>query len=481
MKHKNMPVHDRRVRANMYGRANVQARYGKQLQQRKLQQGFKKVMKIMGVSIAALIAVVFIYVGVIQGKLGSGLGSDLFAALTQVKKDEPFYMLLLGVDKDEERANSSEYGPSDAAYRSDSMILARIDPKGDQVTLVSIHRDTKIDMGSHGTQKINAAYSIGGPAYAVQVVSEYAGVPISHYAELDFEGFTKIVDTLGGIEVDVPIDIDDNLANAHLSAGKQTLNGEQALALSRARHAYDSYGPGDAYRSANQRMVIQAILKKLLSSNAAAVAASVSQLADSVTTDLTLQEILSLANQMRDMNVDEDIYTGMDPTTSQYINATWYEVTDQAAWKKMMQRVDAGLSPYESADDDPTGGAAGGNTNVKNETSDSSSSDASSSSTSSQTQNLQGTVEVLNATSSSGLAGKVAQSLQKLGATATAGNARNKYDESVVVYIDSANKSKAEAVAKALGGQIQVIDGSSDYTTDADVLVVLGTDMKDFD
>lgn len=71
-----------------------------------------------------------------------------------------------------------------------------------------------------------------------------AGVDISHYAEIDFDGFKEIVDALGGVEVDVPMEINDNMAGGYVSAGLQTLNGDQALILCRARHAYDEYGDG---------------------------------------------------------------------------------------------------------------------------------------------------------------------------------------------------------------------------------------------
>ena len=70
-------------------------------------------------------------------------------------------MVLIGVDKDQARVEGSEYGASESAYRTDTILLARVDPTEKQVTLVSIHRDTLIDFGSYGKQKINAAYSIG--------------------------------------------------------------------------------------------------------------------------------------------------------------------------------------------------------------------------------------------------------------------------------------------------------------------------------
>lgn len=330
----------------------------------------KKFLKVAAVAfvcaILALGTTAFAYVVALQTSLHAGLDAGLESSLKQVADGEPFYILLLGIDKDEERASSSNYGPSDSAYRTDSMMLARVNPKDKQVTFVSLHRDTLVDLGKNGKQKINAAYPCGGPSYTVDVVSEFAGVPISHYAELDFDQFASIVDTLGGVEIDVPIDINDPHVGPPIKKGKQVLNGEQALELCRSRHAYDNYGDGDIYRAANQRMVIEQICKQLLAAPPATMAATIQKFASAVTTDLTVQEIVALGNDMRGINIDTDVYTGMEPTTSLYTNNTWYEVCDVPAWRTMMMRVNKGLSPYSSTDQDPTHGAAGGNVNIYN-------------------------------------------------------------------------------------------------------------------
>ena len=84
------------------------------------------------------------------------------------------------------------------------------------------------------------------------------------------------MDALGGVEVDVPMEInDDDGRRLRSSAGLQTLNGDQALILCRARHAYDDYGDGDRYRAANQRLVLSAIAKKVLASDPATMASTV--------------------------------------------------------------------------------------------------------------------------------------------------------------------------------------------------------------
>lgn len=459
--------------------------YAERRKRRSRSKGLK-ILAIVVVCVVALGAVgAWAYLSNIEGRLNSGVDQKLRGTLTTAEAGDPFYMLLLGVDKSEERAGSAEYGQDSSNYRTDSIMLARIDPKEKQVTLVSLHRDTLVDLGEHGQQKINAAYSLGGPSYTVQVVSQFADVPISHYAEIDFDHFEGIVNALGGIEVDVPIDIDDPYAGEPIKKGLQTLDGAQALTLCRSRHAYDAYGDGDLYRAANQRMVIAAIVKKVLASDPATMTATISSMADAVSTDLSLSDILSLANQMKGIDMDKDVYTGMEPTTSSYVNNTWYEICDTEAWKTMMTRVNQGLSPYASADEDPTGTDAGGTVNVKNDGGtdaalpDSTTFDTDTAADKDGT-DYSGTVEVLNGAGEEGLAGRVANSLARYGYDTSAGTARNRYDDTVVVYMNEAAKPKAETVAKVLGGQVRVIDASAGYTSDADVLVVLGTDLRNY-
>ena len=427
----------------------------------------------------------------ISSKLNEGIDSALRGQLTETASGDPFYMLLIGIDKSWDRAESAEYGADDAAYRTDSILLARIDPSNKQVTLVSIHRDTLVDFGSDGgKQKINAAYPIGaakkdkgedtsGAAYTVETISKFAGVPITHYAEIDFDQFVSVVDTIGGIDVNVPVDvIDPKYTGADIKAGQQTINGEQALQLCRARHAYDKYGDGDVYRAANQRMVIGTILKKILQSDIGTITNSVNTLSSSVTTDLSVTDILTLATQFQGFDMAKDLYSGMEPTDSKYVNNTWYEICQTSAWQKMMKRVNQGLSPYESENEDTTLGFAGSGTATKNEGASTTSSSTTGGSSDAET-DYSGTVEVLNGAGVSGLAGRVASTLNSKGFEATSGTA-DSYDYSTtrIIYVGEENKAKAQAVADTLGlSTVKKDDGT--HAGEANVVVVLGADMAD--
>ncbi|VEG98700.1 Biofilm regulatory protein A precursor [Slackia heliotrinireducens] len=308
-------------------------------------------LKILGAAVlvlaligGGLAAFAYMYASNIDKNLSEGIDQSTLDILgeNQIAPGDPFYMLIVGTDGSEARKET--YGDT---FRSDSMILARIDPVQKKVTLISLERDTYVNIEGYGPNKLNASAAYGGAPLVISTVQELAGVPISHYAQVDFDGFESAIDALGGVEVDVPIDIDDDRAGGQLSAGLQTLNGEQALILCRSRHAYDAYGSGDYYRMANQRLVLGAMVKKVLASDAVTQAEVVNAMSKYITTDLSVQDVLDLAAMFKGMDTSTDIYSAMTPTTSAYINGTWYEYLNVEEWQKMMARVDAGLPPYE--------------------------------------------------------------------------------------------------------------------------------------
>ena len=428
------------------------------------------VVVIVGVGVAAAL-----YIASINDKINENITPEIRDQLTSIEPQEPFYMLLLGVDKSEGR--SEKWGDDAANFRADTIILARVDPPAQKVALVSIPRDTLVDMGMYGQDKINAAYSYGGAAFMLEVVSDFAGVDISAYAEIDFEQFTSIVDTIGGIEVTLPVDVvDERYAHINLSAGTHQLDGKTALALVRTRHAYDSYGGGDFYRAANQRAVIAAIVKKILKQDPVTMTGTVSQLAESVSTSMSVTDIVSLAMQFQNLDVDKNFYSGQTPTISQYINNVWYEMPDEVAWREMMRRVDAGESPYSDASQDFTAGAVvaiGDGTSITGGSSDDEGSTTEEAS-------FSGSVLVLNGTSTSGLAGAKSEELEAAGFTPYADNADSmEYTNTSVIY-NVSHRNAALGVAQTLGlSETVVMENTAGYSTDYDVIVVLGADQAE--
>lgn len=189
----------------------------------------------------------------------------------------PFNVLVLGVDL---RADD----PTEGA-RSDTLIVVHVDPVQKFASMLSIPRDTLAEIPNEvcgGAQKINAAYSCGyrnpdiygpgatpddaGQALAAQTVEQYLGIKINYTAQVDFNGFQKIVDALGGITVDVPKAIldpeypteDYGYMRLYIPAGLQRMDGTTALRYARTRHADNDFG-----RAQRQQQVLQAVLDEL--------------------------------------------------------------------------------------------------------------------------------------------------------------------------------------------------------------------------
>ena len=425
------------------------------------------------------IGMAFAYIGKIESQLNVGVTEEVQQALEKPAEYDggTFYMLLLGTDKSKERDAANEYGDS---YRSDSMILTRVDPQNKKVTMVSLHRDTEIEIDGYGAQKLNASYAIDGPAGAIRAVSQMAGVPISHYAEINFDGFEEVVDALGGVTVDVPMEIDDDEAGGYVPAGEQNLTGEQALILCRSRHSYDEYGDGDRYRAANQRLVLGAIAKKVLSSDIGTITKSVETLSQYVTTDFTVSDIIALAGSMQGIDPSTDIYSAMEPTESEYRNDTWYEKLDTAAWQKMMNRVREGLPPTEEDEIDELNGTV--LASVGDGTPASSDSEG--------VQGVDGTrktfgesrtgiVTIKNGNGINGVGAEALERIKPLGYTADASNANSfSYEETVVVFDTPDQRVYAEELIDALGCGRAVQNTNGEYMYEGDFLILIGSDWQ---
>jgi LCP family protein required for cell wall assembly len=242
----------------------------------------------------------------------------------------PSYTLLLGSDARE----------GDTVSRTDTIILVRIDPITNRLTMVSIPRDTKVDLGEYGTQKINAAYAFGGAALAVSAVEQLTGVSVSRVAVIDFDGLSSLVDAIGGVTVTVPVDVNDpDYTGLVLAAGTYDMDGATALSFVRVRHGF---ADGDYQRQEDQRILIQAILDKLLS-HPTLIPAAASALGDVLTTNYACYQVLPLLARMSVGS--PTIYSASIPSTTATIDGVSYVVADEAALQTMMQVVEAGGDP----------------------------------------------------------------------------------------------------------------------------------------
>ncbi len=178
---------------------------------------------------------------------------------------QPTTVLLLGVDvvyTHEGRRMKAD--PTAFNGRSDTILVARLDPIRNSMTVLSIPRDTQVSIPGHGVQKINGANAIGGPTLAKEVISSLLGMEIDHYLVLNVHGLVELVDELGGITVEIPkrmkyMDWTAKL-KIDLQQGSHTLTGQQAMGFVRFRH--DALG--DIGRVQRQQIFLRAVLDKAL-------------------------------------------------------------------------------------------------------------------------------------------------------------------------------------------------------------------------
>ncbi len=193
----------------------------------------------------------------------------------------PITVLLIGGDA---RPGSS----SSAPQRSDLLMVMRISAERDKVSIVSIPRDSWVDVPGRGMNKINAAYAFGGFPLAVETVEQLLGSRIDHVAAIDMEGLRDMTDALGGVRVQVASEFDSG--EYHFEPGPRTLDGEEALAFVRERKSFAS---GDLERVVNQQRFLTGIVTEALGREGLRDPGQLSALATTTSTYLTVDDALT--------------------------------------------------------------------------------------------------------------------------------------------------------------------------------------------
>jgi LCP family protein required for cell wall assembly len=240
-------------------------------------------------------------------------------------------ILVLGSDSRSGAENKKLGGGDSGGARSDTAMVVHIDEGRTEATVVSIPRDTLVTrpscpLSSGGSTAVaydamfNSAYSVGGPVCAVKTVESLTDIRMDHYIEIDFSGFAKLVDALGGVTVTTDEDIDDEDSHLRLEAGTHHLDGEQALALARTRHGI---GDGsDLGRIGLQQKLVKALLEQISATDLLTGPTRLYEVADAVTGSLTtdtgldsLTELMSLGQSLRDLS-SEQVKTVMMPVVT---------------------------------------------------------------------------------------------------------------------------------------------------------------------
>ncbi|MCX4167978.1 LCP family protein [Enterococcus casseliflavus] len=204
-------------------------------------------------------------------------------------QNQSFSVLLMGID-------TGDLGRVEQG-RSDTMMVATVSPEDNQTTIVSIPRDTYVDIIGRGTQdKINHAYAFGGAAMSMNTVENYIDIPIDHYISINMAGLKELVDAVGGIEVNN--DLTFSQSGYDFTIGKITLDGDQALAYSRMRHEDPN---GDYGRQERQRKIVEGIARKVLSFDGVSKYQGIlSAVESNMKTDMSFDDLRTIALNYRD-------------------------------------------------------------------------------------------------------------------------------------------------------------------------------------
>ncbi len=269
------------------------------------------------------------------------------------ESQEPVNILLLGIDQ---RPGEKGY------YRTDTMILLHINPQTGDVGMISFPRDLWVEVPGYWETRINSAHVIGdaknypggGPALAKKTVENLIHQPVDYYVRINFEGFRKLLEEIGCIDIDVPKLIDDptfpddnyGYDPLYLEPGHYCMDADLALKYARTRHVDSDFG-----RMERQQQVIMAIKDKVLSTGElprliVRAPALLNILSDSIQTDMPLSKMIALANMARSLNLDNIRRLIID------VNMVEPAITDTGAWVLMpkMDRIQAAVDEFFAAD-----------------------------------------------------------------------------------------------------------------------------------
>ena len=320
---------------------NIQ--HTRELQKKKRRKRFA----IAGGVLAAILLVVgcgaFFFIHQMNRALDYENTSDAERILTKLSVEEPkniAYTLLIGSDQ---RSSSDNKESS----RSDVLLLVRTDTVAKTVTLVSIPRDTPWKQESGEYCKINEAYYMNGASGAIDAVEQVTGVNVNHVVEVHMDTLAGFIDSIGGLYYDVPVEINyydyTNEIEYHIEAGEQTLNGQDAVMLMRARKDYGS--DGDAHRQSTIRGVVKALYEQALSRPVTELPGMVINAAHCVDTDMGTRSIMQLFSSL---GTNPSFYTASGPTDGgidEGSDGAWLCYLNPTGWERLMKMVIAGEDP----------------------------------------------------------------------------------------------------------------------------------------
>lgn len=435
---------------------------------KKTKKTWKKVLLIM-LLIILIAGSVFAYKvykngGGMTGMLATMIGHD-----ENTKKNlGEFKCLILGISTDQ-----------DGVDLTDTIMVASYNPNTQKATLLSIPRDTytgKISSKATAYEKINALYTRKHrPNETLEAVNEITGLDIKYYVVVKTEALIKLVDVIGGITFDVPIDMDydDTSQNLHihLKAGEQKLDGDKAEQLVRFRHnnngtSYpEEYGDNDTGRMRTQREFIMQVIKQTAKpENIFKIGEILDVAKEYVITNIDFDVAKDYVPYAVEFNTDDLLTASLPGTnTNKNTSGTWIFLHDKKATKTLIQELfyDRDSTGEETADE---------NTTEENTTTSNSVSNTSS--TTSKKSNIK--IEILNGSGESKKLQKAVSELEGAGYKVTRTGSTNTTSKTTIIDKKDVNNTLLQNMKEVLGAGI--IQNSQSSSSKVDVTIIIGKD-----
>ena len=245
----------------------------------------RKVLKIIGIIFVVLLAIGGVYVYSVYQSAKNALDNAYIPIEREREadiKNEPFSVLLLGIDLDEGRDTG----------RSDTMMVVTVNSDQKSSNILSIARDTRVDIVGHGTvDKINHAYAFGGAQMAVDTVQNFLDIPIDFYVEIDMDGFMTLVDIVGGVTVENDLEFSQSgydfpIGTLHLESSSEV------LAFVRMRY---NDPRGDFGRQERQRDVLEALVNEMATYAVTRYQDIFDTLGDNMKTNMEMSDLISIS------------------------------------------------------------------------------------------------------------------------------------------------------------------------------------------
>jgi LCP family protein required for cell wall assembly len=281
------------------------------------------------VLVSILLAIGFIAAAAAYWFISGGNFDKAKRTMGSIIGEDKVNIMVMGVDE-----------RGDDVGRSDTLFVLSIDKKTKQVSMLSVPRDTRVNIPGHGYDKINHAYAFGGHKLTQKSVEGLLGMPIDYYMVINIAGFKKIVDAVGGVDIDVekrmyyddPYD-DDGGLHINLRQGLQHMNGDTAIQYVRYRDE-----EGDIGRVGRQQKFVRAVLTQVASPTIITkLPAIISGINSAIKTDMSTSEMLNLAKLVNDAS-KQGMKADMVPGKPGYINDVSYWLPDIVALREHMAK-----------------------------------------------------------------------------------------------------------------------------------------------